>query len=88
MSDTQTDIETRIAILADLFIEYKGSEQFEDFFDYNDIGLPLAYALNAGIVNRTTQADDFVNETFDLLIDAIGHKEDTGFETISDVVGL
>jgi hypothetical protein len=86
MSDTPTDIETRTSILADFFIQYKGNASFSDFFVYNDLGLPLAYALDSGIVARTDLSDAFVNETFELLLEACDISEDDGFETLEDVV--
>jgi hypothetical protein len=87
MSDT-TPIETRIDILADFYIDYKNNEQFEDFFTYNDLGLPLAYALSSGIVTATGLSDSFINETFDLLLEVLGIDEDTGFDTLADLVAL
>jgi hypothetical protein len=87
MSDT-TSIETKADILADFYIEYKGSEQFADFFSYNDLGLPIAYALSNGIVNSTKVAEGFINETFDLLLEVLSVSEDTGFETLDDIMPM
>lgn len=84
MTDT-TPIETRTDILADFYIEYKGDSQFEDFFSYNDLGLPLSYALSTGMVKGTDIANNFINETFDLLLEVLGITEDTGFETLDDI---
>lgn len=84
MTDT-TPIETRTDILADFYIEYKGDSQFDDFFSYNDLGLPLSYALSTGMVKGTDIANNFINETFDLLLEVLGITEDTGFETLDDI---
>jgi hypothetical protein len=35
-----TPIETIYEILADLWINYKYDDEFEDFIEYNDLGLP------------------------------------------------
>jgi hypothetical protein len=83
-----TSIETKADILADFYIEYKGSEQFADFFSYNDLGLPIAYALSNGIVNSTKVAEGFINETFDLLLEVLSVSEDTGFETLDDIMPM
>lgn len=88
MSNTPTDTDTRIAILAELFIEYKGDKQFDDFFQYNDLGLPLAYAIDSEIVARTPKSDSFINETFELLLEAFGHGEDTGFSSVADIATM
>jgi hypothetical protein len=85
MSDT-TSIETKADILADFYVEYKGNEQFADFFSYNDLGLPIAYALSNGIVGNTKIAEGFINETFELLLEVLGVGDDTGFDTLDDIL--
>jgi hypothetical protein len=85
MSET-TSIETKAEILADFYIEYKGSEQFADFFSYNDLGLPISYAISSGIVGSTKVAEGFINETFDLLLEVLGIGNDTGFDTLDDIL--
>lgn len=87
MSDTTT-FENKCEILAELWTEYKNDTQFEDFFSYNDLGLPLAYAVSTQIVKSTKLAEEFINETFALLLDVLGIESDTGFETLADVLML
>jgi hypothetical protein len=66
---------------------YQDDPDFEDFFEYNDLGLPLAYLISTGVVEaKTERAKAFVNETFDLLLAAVG-VEDTGFETLDKILG-
>jgi hypothetical protein len=79
-----SSIENKTAILADLFLNYRGDEEFTDFVSYNDIGLPVAYAIDNNIVNRTDVSDGFINETFELLVAALG-IEDSGFETLDEM---
>jgi hypothetical protein len=74
-----------LAILADLWLNYRDDELFEDFVEYNDLGLPLAYVLANDIVQTTDLAEKFVNETFDLLIAGLG-IEDTGFENLDQIL--
>ena len=79
-----TTQENKQNILADLWMNYRDDENFDDFISYNDLGLPLAYLLSAGIVKSTEQADKFVNETFDLLLASL-EVEDTGFDNLDDI---
>lgn len=65
---SQTTDNDKIAILAELWINYRNDQNFEDFIAYNDLGLPLAYLLNEDVVAQTPQALMFINETFDLLL--------------------
>lgn len=81
-----TTFSNKTAILADLWMAYRDDEEFEDFIQYNDLGLPIAYALSAQIVTATPLAEQFVNETFDLLLKGLQIQEDYGFETLEDVL--
>ena len=75
----------RARILAELWMDYRDDEEFADFIEYNDLGLPLSYAIAEGIVERTDLASGFVNEAFDILLSALG-VEDTGFDTLNDLL--
>lgn len=84
-STSNTPFLTKCEILADLWMNYRNDEEFQDFIEYNDLGMPLAYALSNKIVEPTKPASEFVNETFDLLIGALD-LEDTGFESLDDLL--
>jgi hypothetical protein len=84
--NTSTTYSDKLSILADLWLNYKQDEEFQDFVEYNDIGLPLAYAITNEIVQSTDLAERFITETFDLLIAGF-HIEDTGFETLEEILG-
>lgn len=89
MTDSATTpFSNKCDILAELWTEYKNDVQFDDFFDYNDLGLPLAYAISAQIVQSSKIAEDFINETFALFLDVLGIESDTGFESLADVLML
>lgn len=81
-----TNIETKCEILADLWVDYRGEETFEDFIEYNDLALPLAFAVANSIVNITPKAEMFISESFELLLAALG-IEDEGFESLEDMLG-
>jgi hypothetical protein len=66
-------------------MEYRGDTEFQDFIEYNDLGLPLAYAISEGIVESTDIASNFINEAFDILLSALG-VEDTGFKSLEDLL--
>jgi hypothetical protein len=82
---TSTPFSNRCQILADFYIAYKGDEDFADFFQYNDLGLPIAYAISSEIVKSTPKTEAFINETFDLLLAGL-ELDDTGFEELDDIL--
>jgi hypothetical protein len=81
----ETSFDNKCEILADIFINYRDDEEFADFREYNDLGLPLAYAIANGIVSKTSKAETFIGETFALLLAGLD-LEDTGFESIEDLL--
>lgn len=80
-----TPYSTKCSILADLWMNYRLDTDFADFIEYNDIGLPLAYVVSEGIVQSTDIAKRFIEETFDLLLAGLD-KEDTGYESLDDIL--
>jgi hypothetical protein len=84
--NTSTPYSNQVSILADLWLNYRNDEEFQDFIEYNDLGLPLAYAIANDIVKSTEMAEQFVAETFDLLLAGLEIDEDTGFETLDDLL--
>ena len=81
-----TPYSTKAEILADLWMNYRNDEEFEDFIEYNDLGLPLAYAISTDVVKSTDLAEKFIEETFSLLLAGL-EIEDTGFESMDDLLG-
>jgi hypothetical protein len=80
-----TTFDNKCSILADVWLNYRYDEEFVDFIEYNDMGLPLAYAIAEGIVKSTELAESFVNEAFDLLLAGLA-IDDTGFENLDDIL--
>lgn len=81
----ETSIEVKTQILADLWIDYKGEEKFLEFFEYNDLGLPLAYAISEKIVPSTPESDKYIIETFSIFLESY-KMEDTGFENLDEIM--
>lgn len=84
---TSTPFSSKCDILADLWIQYKNADEFEDFIDYNDLGLPLAYAVSTNIVEANDRLTTFINETWNLLLAGLD-IEDVGFDNLPDLIGL
>jgi hypothetical protein len=80
-----TPFSKRCEILADLWLGYRDNEDFQDFVEYNDLGLPLAYAIKEDIAHTAPMAEKLINETFEILLAAL-EIEDTGFETLEEML--
>lgn len=80
-----TNFSNKAGILADLWINFRDQEEFQDFIEYNDIGLPLAYYIHTEIVLPTQQAEMYVEETFNLLCAALDLDLDGDYETLNEM---
>jgi len=80
-----TTFENKALILGQLWINYKAEDEWIDFFIYNDLGLPLAFAFAEGIINHTPTLEQYINETWDLFVEGLG-VQDTGFDSIEELL--
>ena len=78
--------ENKITILAELWMNYRDDEDLQDFVEYNDLGLPLAYFLMNEIVMPTSQSELYINETYDLFIASL-QVEDRQWESLDELLG-
>ena len=82
-----TSIEKRCEILSDLWMQYKDQTELSDYMEYNDLGLSLAFSINEDIVKITPLAESYINESFDLLLEAMS-LEDRGFDTLNEIFSI
>jgi hypothetical protein len=66
-------------------LNYKGEPEFDDFIEYNDVGLPLAFCISQEIVSASDMATKYVNETWDLFLESLG-AEDTGYSSLDELL--
>lgn len=83
----QTDFVNKVSILGSLHSNYQDDEGMQDFMEFNDIGLPLAYLVSEKLATMTDEGARFVEETFDLLLDSLG-IEDVGFEFLDEILAM
>ncbi|NDB85023.1 MAG: hypothetical protein EB127_20325 [Alphaproteobacteria bacterium] len=81
-----TNFSNKTSILSELWMNYRDDEGLQDFIEYNDLGLPLAYFIYNELVLPTKQSEVYIEETFNLLIAAL-QVEDTGFESLDEMLG-
>jgi hypothetical protein len=82
-----TNFLNKTSILAELWMNYRDDEGLQDFIEYNDLGLPLAYFLYNELVLPTKQSELYIEETFSLLVAAL-EVEDVGFESLDEMLGV
>lgn len=86
MDNMLTTFSAKCEILSELWIKYRDEETLEEFFEYNDISLPLAFMISEDIVtDKNSAIEGFIEEAFILLLSAVG-LEDKGFDNLDDIL--
>jgi hypothetical protein len=87
MSDAPyQDFDGKCNILAELWFDYRDDEEFKDFIEYNDIGLPLAYLISSEIAKPTGVAEQYINETYDLLTQSLKVSDTVPYNTLNEML--
>lgn len=79
-----TDFTKKAEILAEFHTEYWADSEFEEFNQYNDVGLPLAYAYVNGFCDLKNKGEEAIEETWSLLMQTLGIT-DLNFKNLSEV---
>jgi hypothetical protein len=79
-----TPFSKRCEILSTLWMEHRGSEDFDEFIEYNDIGLPMAHYIAEKLVEPTRQGEIYIDETFELFLTLLGIKDEE-FDNLDEV---
>jgi hypothetical protein len=67
-----TGLAHRAKMLAAFWYEYREDPTYTDFIATHDLGFPMAYASAHGLANLTEKGDFYVQETYELLLEALG----------------
>ena len=80
-----TSFETMCSILAELWSNYRQDKELSDFIEYNDLGLPLAFLIDANLVDASPVAKEYVIETWQILLAALGLENDIEWKSLEQL---
>jgi hypothetical protein len=83
--DGLTNFETMCSILAELWANYRQDKELKDFVEYNDLGLPLAFLIDANLVDASPNAKDYVVETWQIFLAALGLENDIEWKSLEQI---
>ena len=83
---TNTDFSKKCEILDELWMSYRDEEPMQDFMEYNDLALPLAFAINEGIVEETKQAKAYIEEAWLMLCDFLKIDSNQDYESLDEMM--
>lgn len=79
------DFSKKCEILDKLWMEYRDEDVFESFMEYNDLALPLAFAINEDIIKSTPMAEAYINEAWELLCEMLKLDSKKDFDSLDDM---
>lgn len=80
-----TPFSKRCEILSELWLNYRDNETFEEFIEYNDLGLPMAHLIAENLVEATRQGEIYIDETFELLLNVLS-IEDDNYDSLAEML--
>ena len=82
-----TDFTKVCEILGTLYVNYKDDDGLQDFIEFNDLGLPLAFLTSENLCEVSDDGARYITETWALFVESLG-LEDIGFETLDQMLSL
>ena len=80
------EIKDKAILLVEFIQANFTNPKFNEFFDYNDLGLPLAVAFENDLCTLNDRGTEVLNETYDLMLDEYGADKDKTYETLDDII--
>ena len=70
------------------FVQSKADDEvFDDFFAYNDLGIPLAVAVKAGLCELNEEGNVVLAETYAMLLTELGIEDlEKEYKSLDDVL--
>jgi hypothetical protein len=79
------DNRTKAEILVQFTQDEFNSGEYEEFFDYNDLGIPMSIALTQDMIILTNEGEQLLEETWIELCLLFNANPDDEYETIDDL---
>jgi hypothetical protein len=81
------DITTKIEFISKFVRNFNNeAENYEEFFVFNDLGVPLAIMAHNDMVTLKDVGVDIINETYTSLCETIGVKDDKDFSDFKEFI--
>lgn len=79
------NIENKVSILSELWMNFRDDSSFKDFIEYNDLGLPLAYIILNDLADMNDKTGMYIEETYNLFVAALD-IEDKEWESLDQML--
>ena len=80
------ELEQKASVITEFLQLEFDNELYDDFFNYNDLGIPLSVAFEAGVCELNEKGEEIIKETFILLCNELGIDSDKEYLTYDDML--
>lgn len=74
-------------IIAEFVVENVGNDEYEDFFNFNDLGIPLSLSLKHNLCILTKEGMEAINETYLDLCSHVNIDDEYEYKSVDDFMG-
>jgi len=79
------DNSRKAEILVQFTQDYFNSGEYDEFFDYNDLGVPMSIALDQEMIILTDKGEELLQETWNELCLLFNANPNAEYESIDDL---
>jgi hypothetical protein len=83
-----TPLSKKCEILHDFYLDYAGTDEYEDFFRLNDLGVPAALLYMNGGAQLTEIGANFVEEAWIAMCELLEVDHLGDYESLEQIAGL
>ena len=80
------ELKDKAEIIVQFTQEFIGDENFDDWFDYNDLGVPLAVGIVNNLIILTQDGIKLFNETWENLCNELDQDPNGEYFSIDDLL--
>jgi hypothetical protein len=81
------DTRAKAEIIFEFINDYRGDEAFEDFFSYNDLGVPMAVMIVNDLVILNEGGVEVIDETWESLCENLNDADvDYDYEDLDELI--
>jgi hypothetical protein len=79
--------EQKAEIIFDFINKYRSDEAFDEFFSYNDLGVPMAVMIVNELVTLTEKGLQVINETWEDLCENLNYADpEYDYESLDELI--
>lgn len=82
----ETSLEYKAQIIVEFTQDHLNGGEYEDFFDFNDLGVPLAIAITQEMADLTVSGREVLEQTWSNLCELFDADETLSYESIDELM--